>query len=115
MTILNPNVMRDALKRLGYENSMPGDYDIVERMDVSIFPQTFSDTTCGMGGAGGQAITTGKVIVVIDNFHGKAVVYFGDHYAYLVPNIRGNTAFIKAWQMRQMPVRHQRSQVEGTI
>lgn len=112
---LNPNVLRDAVARLGYENAMPGDYNVRENLDISLFTQMFSDTTCGMGGVGGQAMTNGNVIVVFDTYKGKAVIYFNNTYAYMVPETRGNDAFLKAWTNRSMPVRAQRNQIGGTV
>lgn len=56
-------------------------YDLVV---FAMFPQTWSSTTLGFGGVGGQAITPAYTII-IESTHGMGYcVYFGGKFAYRI-------------------------------
>lgn len=59
--------------------------DLVE---VYHFPQTWSDTSIGFGGVGGQAFTRAYTTVVIDNETRYACVYFAGRLAYKVEHVK---------------------------
>jgi hypothetical protein len=65
-----------------------------------VFPQTWGNTAGGMGGIGGQAITTQTTVVVEDALNGCAAVYFG-RFAYAVND--PGPAFYEALSNRKMP------------
>lgn len=58
----------------------------VDDFEMYTFEQIWGDTTCGLGGIGGQAMTTCRIYVFIPQVDGEdCVVYFGGKFAYKVP------------------------------
>lgn len=79
--ILNIQViLEDAAERLSSHHP--------ENLYWYSFPQTWGSTALGFGGIGGAAMTTAQTVVVFTYGApiGKAAVYFGGRFAYLVEN-----------------------------
>jgi hypothetical protein len=51
-------------------------------MVFSIFPQVWSDTSCGFGGLAGQAMTTAFSVVLEDETEGIFYIFINGQYAY---------------------------------
>lgn len=68
---------KELLSEFGYTDF---EYD-----SVTSFTQTFSDTTCGLGGIGGQAFTNAQIFVFF-NYKFDAVV-IGPAWSYYIENI----------------------------
>lgn len=56
----------------------------LDNWSVLSFPQTWSDTSLGYGGVGGQMITSAQTVIIHD--HSCAFVYIGGGLAYYLPN-----------------------------
>lgn len=56
----------------------------VEDLGIYQWTQMWSDTSCGFGGIGGQAITTAPTLAICDTRTGSHVVYHAFRFAYLV-------------------------------
>lgn len=68
---------KELLQEHGYSNF---EYDY-----VTSFGQTFSDTTCGLRGIGGQALTNAQVFVFY-NYNSDAIV-IGPVWSYYIENV----------------------------
>jgi hypothetical protein len=104
---LGDYVNRCVEHALGYlERFAPGPAGGLGFSDVEIYlwPQSWSDTTCGRGGVGGQAITTAHTVVIVGPSQ-DAVVYLGRPAYYLPAGADGDhrEAFWRAIAGRQMP------------
>lgn len=54
--------------------------------EMTMFLQTWGDTSLGFGGIGGQAITSAYTTVVRDTYSGWCGVFFGEKLAYKIKN-----------------------------
>ena len=54
--------------------------------EMTMFLQTWGDTSLGFGGIGGQAITSAYTTVVRDIYSGWCGVFFGERLAYKIKN-----------------------------
>lgn len=68
--------------------------------EIFVWPQTWSDASCGAGGLCSQAITTAPTVVVIAS-NNRACVYHGGRKAYTVDEI--NEEFRRAIDNKQLP------------
>lgn len=68
--------------------------------DFTVFSQDWASTALGLGGCGGQAITSAYTVVIIFEPTGIAGIYFGGKFAYIVK--RPNDTFYKDLLNRQM-------------
>lgn len=68
---------RELLQKSGYSNF---EYDY-----VTSFTQTFPDTTCGLGGIGGQVFTDTQVFVFY-NYNSNAIV-IGPAWSYYIEDV----------------------------
>lgn len=84
------NKLTDMAKELLIiESDLPYRFDYtvdrptVDDFNLYTFEQWWSDTTCGFGGIGGQALTPARTYVFIPNNCGqKCFVYIGSKFAY---------------------------------
>lgn len=53
---------------------------------VISFTQTFSDTTCGLGGIGGQVFTDAQIFIFVNQSDRNAIV-IGPAWSYYIENI----------------------------
>ena len=96
----------DALARMeAVITSRPEEDHLVPNyrdLDIHLWKQSWSDTSCGFGGIGGQAITRAYTLVFIDEYlHlGGAVVYHNFRFAGHVQ--RPNHRFFEDVQRRQI-------------
>lgn len=69
--------------------------------EMTMFLQTWGDTSLGFGGIGGQAITSAYTTVVRDIYSGWCGVFFGERLAYKIkdPNEKFNED-VRNWNMR---------------
>jgi hypothetical protein len=68
--------------------------------EIYVWPQTWSDMSCGFGGMSGQMITTKPTVVVIGPMQ-DACVYHGGKMAYKVNSV--DEKFRKAVDNRNLP------------
>lgn len=88
----------DALKR--FRESGKGFPPCMADLQLYAFPQTWGNTAGGMGGVGGQAITSQTTVVVEDTLNHRTSVYFGQ-FAYEVND--PSKAFYEALGAQDMP------------
>jgi len=90
--------IEDAFKRLTpmYYNSEVLDVEC----EIYVWPQTWSDASCGDGGFAGQMMTSASTVAVIGP-NRDACVYHGGNLAYLIDNVNEN--FWKAIDDRHLP------------
>ena len=72
-------------------------------LDMYMFPQTWGSTALGLGGIGGQVVTTAQTVVVEDYKNGWYSVFFDERLAYLLKN--PNRLFfedLKKWRMKSV-------------
>lgn len=85
---------------------------IATDLDWYAFPQDWGSTALGFGGIGGQMCTRAQTVVVCDEYlTGKACVYFGGRFAYIV-----HQPYDKLWKAMTsfyMPPVDERGKVEG--
>jgi hypothetical protein len=93
--ILNMKVLlEDAAEKLGSYHP--------ENLYWYSFPQLWGSTALGFGGIGGACMTTAQTVVVMTHDGvGKAAVYFGGRFAYLIAN--PGQGFSQALDKRRMP------------
>ena len=58
-------------------------YIIFQYDSVISFTQTFPDTTCGLGGIGGQAFTDAQIFIFVDQSNRNAIV-IGPAWSYYI-------------------------------
>lgn len=82
-----------------------GETYMYPELEVEVFPQVWGSTALGLGGIGGQAMTTAYTTVVSDCHTGWYSVFFGERLAYLIHN--PNDIFFDDLKDRKMrPVYH---------
>ena len=98
----------DALRRLNERiDEVASDnplHDLaLNSVEVYMWTQTWGDTTGAFGGIGGQAITSGRTLVFIDEAYwiGGAVVYHSFGFVHHVK--KPNGAFYEACAAHQLP------------
>lgn len=88
----------DALNKL---EPMPYNKTVIDiECEVYVWPQTWSDTTCGGGGIGGQMITSAPTVVVVGP-NQDACIYHGGNLARKLDLVNRN--FWKAIDNRRFP------------
>lgn len=68
-------------------------YIIFQYDSVISFTQTFPDTTCGLGGIGGQAFTDAQIFIFVNQSNRNAIV-IGPAWSYYIENITENFQWI---------------------
>lgn len=68
-------------------------YIIFQYDSVISFTQTFPDTTCGLGGIGGQAFTDAQIFIFVNQSDRNAIV-IGPAWSYYIENITENFQWI---------------------
>lgn len=70
------NCIEDGLGVLGKNHSD------MRNIEVKVWKQMWSDTSCGFGGIAGMAFTNAYTIVVIDEYTGRCAVFHNFRFAY---------------------------------
>lgn len=64
-------------------------YIIFQYDSVISFTQTFPDTTCGLGGIGGQAFTDAQIFIFVDQSN-RNVIVIDPAWSYYIEGITEN-------------------------
>lgn len=72
--------------------------------EIYVWPQIWSDTSCGFGGLAGQMITNASTVVVVGP-QLDACVYHGGRFAYKIEQVGEN--FWKAIDNRELPAKRE--------
>lgn len=80
------SIEKDMQLRIDYSKEIPLYRFNINDFSIYIFEQTWSSTSLGFGGVGGQAFTTDFTIVLIPvTCNQDCFVYIGGRFAYHVP------------------------------
>lgn len=72
----------DLPNRFDYSNEKP----TIDDFELHTFEQTWSSTSLGFGGVGGQVITSARTYVFVPLWcNQKCFIYFGSRFAYAAP------------------------------
>lgn len=78
-----------------------------EEVEVGLWVQSWSDTSCGFGGMAGQALSSAYTVLVSQTGDAPFVVYHNFRFAYAV--LRPTSEFYRKLERRQLPGAHDRN------
>lgn len=69
-------------------------------LSINVWTQSWSDTSLGFGGVGGQMIASVPTVVITDTVYANAVVFHGFRFAYKTPCTR---EFMEMFAKQRLP------------